>query len=531
MRLLSILILFAFFGCTNNKEANKKTEVSTVDNIEASDLNDDYLEEARKINHPSAIKPTTKYRKGHASPREKIKEVNKKDNGYEVKLPGNYPIPTPAYYKNKLYVSGGFGSKTYYCFDAASGKNIWAVNLDDDGPSTAVIEDDIVVFNTESCTLFALDANNGKMLWSWWLGDPLASSPTIHKGKVYTTYPANAQGHLQFQGNAQQLNLQNFDIGQTNEPEVKKEDVNNKAKVAPSSHILGCFDLKTGKILWQKWVDGEAMSAPVIEKDQVYITTFPGTVYRFAAGDGKILAASKARATSAPTIVGNQVLYSKRSDNGKGDPNGKVMECLSWNDSRFQLRQSVNSKVALYLSADVQEESQLAKKQEALDAGNGFASAPAASGGLDANGNIGQYRVSGLQSFQGSRALFVKNRVFSTMGDELICSDSKKVHWKLPIQGDLKKLGGFMATPPVAAGDELIIATIDGRVLRVNPDKGKVIKKYKTKATIRFQPTVVDGRIFIGTQEGKLITINTNDLSLTGWPMWGKDCQRSGKVE
>lgn len=522
MKFLLILAALTLIGCTNNKNATEPdNETVNETNIESTDLKDDYLEEARKLNSEPYPKPSETYRKGHASPREKIEIVTDRATGYEVKLPGNYPIPTPAYYKNKLYVSGGFGSKTFYCFDAASGKNIWAVNLDDDGPSTAVIEDDIVVFNTESCTLFALDANNGKMLWSWWLGDPLASSPAIYKGKVYTTYPANAQGQLK-----QQTLNSSIDI-QGNAAQL----VNNAAAGAPSSHILGCFELKTGKILWQKWVDGEAMSAPVIEKDQVYITTFPGTVYRFQTDSGKILAASKVRATSAPTIVGRQILYSKRADNGNQDPNEKVMECLSWNDASFRIQSTVNKKQALYLSAKVQEGSELSSKQASLDAGNGFSSAPAAAGGFDAKGNIGQYRVSGMQSFQGSRALYANSKVFSTMGNELICSDSKKVHWKIPLKGDLEKLGGFMATPPVAAGNEIILATIDGRVLRINPDSGKLIQEYKTGSTIRFQPTVVDGRIFLGTQDGKLITIDTKDNKLTGWPMWGKDACHSGKVE
>ena len=51
--------------------------------------------------------------------------------------------------------------------------------------------DDVVVFNTESCTLFSLDANTGKHLWSYYLGDPLTSTPTIGNGRVYTSIQCN----------------------------------------------------------------------------------------------------------------------------------------------------------------------------------------------------------------------------------------------------------------------------------------------------------------------------------------------------
>src|SRR5208282_5287549 len=104
------------------------------------------------------------------------------------------PILTPTVYKGKVYVTGGFHSKEYYCFDAVTGKLVWAVDLDDDGPTSAVVEDDICIFNTESCTIFALDANTGKHLWSYFLGDPLTSTPTIANGMVFTSYPAAGQG-------------------------------------------------------------------------------------------------------------------------------------------------------------------------------------------------------------------------------------------------------------------------------------------------------------------------------------------------
>jgi len=46
----------------------------------------------------------------------------------------------------------------------------------------------LIVFNTESCTIFALEAETGQQLWSYWLGDPLTSTPTIAQGRVFTSY-------------------------------------------------------------------------------------------------------------------------------------------------------------------------------------------------------------------------------------------------------------------------------------------------------------------------------------------------------
>ena len=45
------------------------------------------------------------------------------------------------------------------------------------------------VFNTESCTIFALDAYSGKLIWAHYLGDPLTSTPTIANGRCSRRIP------------------------------------------------------------------------------------------------------------------------------------------------------------------------------------------------------------------------------------------------------------------------------------------------------------------------------------------------------
>jgi hypothetical protein len=59
--------------------------------------------------------------------------------------------------------------------------------------TAAACQEGVIIFNTESCTIFALDAGTGKQLWSLWLGDPLTNTPTIANGKVFTAYPAQGR--------------------------------------------------------------------------------------------------------------------------------------------------------------------------------------------------------------------------------------------------------------------------------------------------------------------------------------------------
>lgn len=469
----------------------------------------DVTAELRQLNSDDYVAPATTYRAGHVTPRQFAGKVTVTQAGFEIQLPGNYPIPTPAVQDGRLYVSGGFGTKQFYCFEAATGKFIWGTDLDDDGATSAVVEDNVVVFNTESCTLFACDATTGKMLWSYWLGDPLTTTPAIAKGRVYSTYPANGQG------GGQQAN---------NSGGGKAAAAGRKA--TGLSHVMGCFDLKTGKILWQQWVDGDAMSAPVAVDDEVYITTFPGTVFKFDAKSGEILSAVRARATAAPTVVGKEVFFTRRTE-----ATGKAREAIATNDrKRLALADQYNEKPAEYLEHEVQARSQLAMKAQSLDAGNGFASAPAASGYTQAAKNVGQSHVSTMQSFQGSRILSYAGRNYNCMGDELLCTDPKtqKTEWRVKLKGDLKDAGGFLGAPPALAGEQLILATLDGRVLQVDPKTGAVLKEHQIKSPLRFQATAVDGRLYVGTQDGRLVCIDTGDKTVSGWPMWGGNAAHTG---
>lgn len=92
---------------------------------------------------------------------EKFKTKDGKE-GWRVSIPGGRALATPAVYKDVVYVGGGFGSYEFYAFDSSNGHPRWAIKVSDDGPTAAVAAEDKVVFNTESCTLFVVDAKTRK---------------------------------------------------------------------------------------------------------------------------------------------------------------------------------------------------------------------------------------------------------------------------------------------------------------------------------------------------------------------------------
>jgi outer membrane protein assembly factor BamB len=398
--------------------------------------------------------------------------IKRSKQGFTIKLPSGAPIPTLTVYDSKLYASGGFHSREFYCFEAETGRPIWAVDLDDDGPTSAAYEDGAIIFNTESCTIFALDANTGKMLWSWFLGDPLMTTPTISRGRVYTSYPAAGR----FGGKKlPEIEQAAKPAAQADPKKGAREQAATTHEMAAPTHVLACFDLKTGKILWQRWIDSDVMSAAVAIDKDLYVTSFGGMLYRFNQMDGAILSAKQARATSAPVIVGKDIFFTRRADDGHGK---KVEEALVTADrATANVQLEAVRKDAPHLDVAVQAKSQLAVGGLALDSSNGFAAgAPTTANASAAFANIGQGNVSTLQAYQGSRVLNAGNMNFNCMGDQVLCTDavSGKVAWSLKLEGDMQKEGGYLAAPPAAAGGQIFLATLKGEVLQLEPAKGTV---------------------------------------------------------
>lgn len=462
----------------------------------------DILPQVIALNSNDRFKPKKDFRQGHVTVASLDKYLEKTADGFCIQLSSLTNIPTPAVVNGSLFLSGGFGSKQYYSFDAITGKLKWAIDLDDDGPSSPAIEDGIIVFNTESCTIFACDLVTGKQIWSWYLGDPLMSMPTIANGIVYTSYPAHYEGSA---------------------VSTTKDTANNQLTLFPS-HVLIALDLKTGNVLWQKWIDSDIMSAPVAKDNLLYVTTFSGALYKIKQKTGEILEAKAIRATSAPVFDrNNELIVSRRSDK-EGD--SVVSESIVMGTVATR---SLYKKDAYYLDNKVQVASGLKAEATKMDAGNGFTSgAPVSANWQAADKNIGQSNVASLQSFQGSRSLYQDGYLFNTMGDEIVCTDSSgKVSWKYALDGDLKKQGGFMGTPPVYANGHIIIATLSGEVLIMDAKAGKIIKKYIIKDPVRYQPIAVKGWIYVTTVNSKLYAINTGNPAISGWNMWGGNAART----
>lgn len=488
----TVIGFFLLKGGPIEAESQVSINPYEIDSIRSAEY--DMLLEVLAFNSDTSIQIPLSFRSGDVQAIKFEDYLTKTDYGYVIKLKDSTPILTPLIIDNQIFVPGGFGSRNYYSFNINDGSLAWAVTLDDDGPSSAVRNGSSIVFNTESCTIFCLDILAGNMKWSYWLGDPLLSNPIESDGKIYTTYS-------------------NYDIHADTTIKTKHP------KIRPS-HPLICMT-SNGHIQWQKWLDGDAICSPIVYKDDLFIATLSGTLYRINKDDGEILACSKLNATSLPVIHDDKVFIAMRNEK-----NNIVYESIAILDHKtLKFIKEINSVSAPYLNADIQRNSELNSLSTELDAGNGFFGTPITAGGLLASANTGLSNVSSLQSFLGSIVLPYNNYIICNIGEGLYCLNPKdgSVIWKTKLSAYNKSKGGRMNTAPIRAGNQLIIVSLVGDVQLFDIKTGKLTKTYSIQREVRNQPIVSNGRIFIPTMSGELHCIETGDKSIDGWRMFMKN--------
>lgn len=362
-----------------------------------------------------------------------------------------HAVYTPLIHGGKLYTSKGFYSNEFFCFNQ-NGQMVWSVKLGENGASPASCEDGILLINTESCTLYALDMKTGELLWSKWLSSYLVSSPSVADGKVYVAYQ-NDISELLEQGDGQ-------------------------------AFVAACFDLKTGDIIWQKWLNHDCISAPVISGTQVFYSTLSGALYRFNGSSGEVMNKYDLGICTAPTIYEGDVYYSRR----KYKPVLKEELCkMSLADGEVKV---------------------LAEN---------FSNIP------DTFNRIADLRL--LLSYDGARPVVHKGYLYQVVGKYLCCYNLKgKEQWKTAIASDYKDGEWAAASMPVFnISHELIVTTVEGKVLKINQNSGIKSEKLTIASPMNAQPLFSFGYLIAPTLDGKIYFHQTWNRGFNGWEAWGGD--------
>ncbi len=415
--------------------------------------------------------------------------------GWALRIPGSRPIATPAYADGMIFVGGGYGSHEFYAIDAETGRVVWRMKTQDDGPTAAVVEDGYVAFNTESCTVIVAQAKTGRIVWQEWLGDPLMSQPAISNGRLYIAYPSGQR--------------------------------NNSRDQEPGHRML-CADLKTGRHLWERKITADVITAPVVSGDQLLFTCFDGTSYCLNAISGTVVWEKQNAGTSAPLVAGNEVVItSKEMKDGKAYEGLQQLELKA---GKTRNRELLAKEKAGYLrpggGGGVAMDAGTVGK---LDSSVGFSSAPPAAKLSEANQHIGVSTVAGAWAYQGSRAAYRNGQMMNAQGKFLnsIRSSDGKFAWRAEVKGKGIDDDTQVFSPPALGQRNLYLCSAQGHLAAVRQQDGAVAFLYALKQPMAFQPALARGNIYAGTVNGMVICLKTGDKDADGWYAWGGNAQHN----
>ncbi|MEM9420715.1 MAG: PQQ-binding-like beta-propeller repeat protein [Planctomycetota bacterium] len=456
------------------------TATLAVADASPGNLDWDVLPAVLLANGPDAASPPERFNEGMVSnaSNRPDRPTMLRHGGFTMHVGATASLPRPAVIDGTVFVSSGFGDHEVHAVDLDSGQPLWSKSLSDNGPSAVAASDGVCVVNTESCTVFAMDAETGQPKWSWYLGDPQVAAPAVAAGRVFTSYPAGGGNVVQLQDASGQF------TGET----------------MAMTHVLACFDLQTGRVVWQKWIDGDVITQPVPAPDgRVFVATLGGTLMAFDMTDGTPSLARRNRITTAPTVTASHLAFGRRVDT-PGQPAREALVKAQLDDGTETLR--FIEREAPQLDASVQAASTWGSTGRHLDAANGLGPGAASNGAS----LVGAGTVATLQAYQGSRPLISDGRVIATMGDAVYAWEIETGDrlWHFEVSGDLRRSGGSLATPPVVAEDAVVIGELNGTLRVLDPQSGQTRYHWPTELRFRVPPVVHDGRLIAASESGEL---------------------------
>lgn len=248
----------------------------------------------------------------------------------------------PVVAAGKLYVIDT--QAVVYCFDAKTGKRIWAQSVrasDDTGHlefgGGVSIDGDRVYASTGVGDVLALSAADGKTLWSKRPGGPLRGSPTVSLGNVYVmsqdnqlfalnetdgsllwqesgtiqstgvfgvAAPATAQGSVVAGFSSGELSAYRYENGRalwgdalsrtnistsvSTLTDIDADPVIDRGRVFAIGEggRMASYELVTGQRLWEVNIGG--IATPLVAGEWVFVATDKGRLYCIARTAGKV---------------------------------------------------------------------------------------------------------------------------------------------------------------------------------------------------------------------------------------------------
>jgi outer membrane protein assembly factor BamB len=199
-----------------------------------------------------------------------------------------------------------------HCLDAATGKAAWSVETSNYVNDTPALADGKVIFGGCDGQIRLLSPTDGRELAALNAGGYVAGSPVLVGGRIYA---ANYEEKLFCFDLATGKTLWEYpgeDSGFYSSPAISSD----RLVIGGLDHKVHCVSRETGKALWTFATRRQVESSPAICGNKVVVGSNDGRLYLLSLADGKLLWSYEIGrdVTSSPAVAGGWVVVG--SDDG-----------------------------------------------------------------------------------------------------------------------------------------------------------------------------------------------------------------------
>ena len=199
-----------------------------------------------------------------------------------------------------------------FCLDKKTGAIIWMYTVSADRMPVAIqsslaSDGKIIVFGCVDGKLYAVSADNGRLIWSIQTNGCITASPTIFGGKVSV---GSVDGSFYAVDVVTgKLIWKTVLSGKIFSSAVDRSGV----YVGTSAKVIYCLDDKNGTIVWKTLLGGPIHSAPLVSGTTIYVGCMDKMLYALDRVTGKVIWSyqTAGRLSSSPVIAGNHLVVFK----------------------------------------------------------------------------------------------------------------------------------------------------------------------------------------------------------------------------
>jgi len=321
-----------------------------------------------------------------------------------------------------------------------------------------------------------------ELLWSFSVGQPIASSPVVAGGRVFFGADDGGLHCLALADGAERWSFQTEDM-----VEAPPLVVGGRVFVGSSDGWFYAVDAESGSLLWKHetgaQILGSANWLPAREDRplRVVVGSYDASLYCFEADGGKLLwtHATEDRLNGAPAVAGERIMI------GGCDT---VLHVVSGQDGRKLGEVPMGEACHIAASVGV-----LDDRVYLGHYGNEFVCVD-----LKTEAIVWRY-ASSSQPFFSPPAIGAKVVLFGGRDKRVHCLDRETGEplWTFPTRRKVD-------SAPLLAGDKVVVASGDGRLRILSVKDGRELWSYDIGRPIYSSPALSDGKLLIGAADGRL---------------------------